>query len=462
MNGSAGNKKYFLPLFLATAFSSTTFAQSTEPPPQAFYDWARASLHPVTSNINAPSTADLAPLGEMIGSARIVAFGESLHSASEPLAFRNRVIQYLVEELGFTAVILESGLVESRTLNDYVAFGIGNFDDAIADGISHGFDQFRMNHELVRWLRAHNAALPEDAPKVQIFGMDVSGSPGNLGARRKPDSALAFALNYLDEVDLENAREFHNRMDSYLPALASTNDYGVLSSSRRDALSAAIEDLISLLERRQLDYVETSSEYDQAWAERAAVSARQVDSWFRQMPPNWVLADGLAWTSEAQIIRDRVMADNLDWVLSFLPENARVFVFAAAPHIAAQKYDMPSWMDIPEDRLYTSIPFGAYARSRHGNDYVNILNILYEGEIYFCQATNPTPLDIGNPEEFWGEHAFANLGIDEYVLDLRIAPPGASEWVDQVKDHRNFKVSTRGAFDTLYYVKTIQSDCMTN
>ncbi|MCP5343313.1 MAG: erythromycin esterase family protein [Pseudomonadales bacterium] len=396
----------------------------------------------------------------MIGSAKIVAFGESLHSASEPMAFRNRLIRYLVEELGFTAVILESGLVESRTLNDYVTFGIGSFDDAMADGFSNGFEQFRMNHELVHWLRAHNAGLPENAPKVQIFGMDVSGSPGNLGAKRKPDTALTFALNYLDGVDSEKARQFHNRIDSYLPILASTNNYGVLPSSQRDALSAVIEDLISLLERRQLDHVELSSEYDQAWAERAAISARQVDSWFRRMPPDWTLADGLAWTSEAQIIRDRLMADNLDWILSFLPENSKVFVFASSPHLSALKYDNPNWMDIPEERSYTSIPFGAYAKARHGSDYVNILNMLYEGQIYFCQATNPTPLDIGNPSESWGETAFANLGEDEYLLDLRSAPLEAAKWLELVKDHRNFRVSTSGAFDILYYVRSIQSDCM--
>ena len=37
-------------------------------------------------------------LGEIVGEARIVALGEGSHGVAEPLDFRNRVLQYLVEE----------------------------------------------------------------------------------------------------------------------------------------------------------------------------------------------------------------------------------------------------------------------------------------------------------------------------------------------------------------------------
>jgi len=59
----------------------------------------------------------------MIGNSRIVAVSEAVHAARQPLEFRNRLIKYLVEEMGFTAIALESGVVEGRLLNDYVRHG---------------------------------------------------------------------------------------------------------------------------------------------------------------------------------------------------------------------------------------------------------------------------------------------------------------------------------------------------
>jgi len=48
---------------------------------------------------------------------------EGVHGAAEPLEFRNRVLQYLVEAKAFTAIAIESGIVESRTVHDYVRGG---------------------------------------------------------------------------------------------------------------------------------------------------------------------------------------------------------------------------------------------------------------------------------------------------------------------------------------------------
>jgi erythromycin esterase len=72
------------------------------------------------------STQDLAPLERMIGDASIVGLSEGIHAAAEPLIFRNRVFKHLVGHLGFNAIAIESGIVESRMLNDYVTQGKGD------------------------------------------------------------------------------------------------------------------------------------------------------------------------------------------------------------------------------------------------------------------------------------------------------------------------------------------------
>lgn len=447
-----------LQILLLLSLTTPLPAQTADTQSEAIIDWLNSSLYALDHS----SSPDLEPLREMLGNARIVGLGESLHSASEPMAFRNQVLRFLVAELGFSALVIESGLVESKVLNDYVLHGIGDLDTAVAQGISHGFDQFQQNIELIRWLRQYNAEQIDAANKVQIFGMDTSGSPGNLGATRKPDTALAYTLQYLSEADPTAGAEFEQRAAEYLPALAGTNGYGTLPMAERNALTAAIEDMISLISRREFSYTRQTSAYDYAWGKRAAISARQVDSWFRRMPENWVLADGLDWHAESQIIRDQIMADNVDWVQEQLPDDARIMVFASNPHMAATEWTNPSWFEAPADSDAVSTPFGAYAKSRYGDDFVTIFNMVSEGEIYFCGATNPTPLDIGTPDATWGESAFAAANTDEYLIDLRTAPPEVANWLQQVKDHRNFRLSTSSAFDIVYYIKTISSDCVTD
>ena len=182
-------------------------AQAPEDVRTAFLQWAKKSLHPVSNADLAASTKDLQPIEKMIGDAKIVGLSEGIHAAAEPLVFRNRLFKHLVEHMGFTAIAMESGIVESRVLNDYVTQGKGEIDAVLKQGLSNGFDTFRQNGELIRWIREHNARLPPDAVKVQIFGLDVPGSPGNFDAARGPDTALHTALEYLRVVDPQAAAQ---------------------------------------------------------------------------------------------------------------------------------------------------------------------------------------------------------------------------------------------------------------
>jgi len=95
-------------------FASPVASQSTRED-QAFLDWASGTVHRMDGD-----RPDCGPVREMIGGARLVAFSEAMHLARETLAFRNRLFRYLVEELGFTAIAIESGLTGGQLLHDYV------------------------------------------------------------------------------------------------------------------------------------------------------------------------------------------------------------------------------------------------------------------------------------------------------------------------------------------------------
>ena len=65
--------------------------------------WLTSHAVPFDGTTPGSSTADLAPLGAMIGSARLVGFGEGTHGTHEFFEMKHRALRYLVQELGFTA-----------------------------------------------------------------------------------------------------------------------------------------------------------------------------------------------------------------------------------------------------------------------------------------------------------------------------------------------------------------------
>jgi erythromycin esterase len=423
-----------------------------------FVQWAQQSLHQVSdANLDAPAP-DLQPMREMIGTAKLVGLSEGQHGAAEPLVFRNRLFKYLVENLGFGAVAIESGIVESRLLNDYVTQGKGELDTVLKQGFSAGFDTFRQNVELIGWLRNYNARLPPGAARVQIYGIDVPGSPGNLDAARGPETAFDVALTYLRAVDPEAAAEMQRKVATSLPAVKGTNGYGALQQSDRDGLTATIADLVSLMERRRFAYLDKSSTEEYEWAERAAVGARQTDAWFRRMPIGWKLADGFAWTREALDVRNQAMLDNLEWVLGRLGPRTRVLVFAASSHIATTP------MQYPQGPLQQTVPFGVYAKDRFGPDYITVLNLIMGGEIVYCSANPRRTMPLKQPPAAAVELLFASANVPRYIIDLRQAPARVSSWLRQPHDHWNGFASTRyptaAAFDVVYFVSPVTSACL--
>ena len=433
-------------------------AQEPEEVRTAFLHWAKESLHPVSNADLDASTQDLAPLERMIGDASIVGLSEGIHAAAEPLIFRNRVFKHLVGHLGFNAIAIESGIVESRMLNDYVTQAKGEFHAVMKQGFSVGHDTFRQNGELIRWMREYNARLPRDAVKVQVFGIDVPGSPGNRDAARGPDTALRSAVAYLRSVDPPAAAHMQSRVEAFLPVLKGTNGYGDLKEAERDTLTAAIADLVSLMERNRLVYVDKSSKGDFDWAERAAIGARQTDTWFRRMPVGWKLEDGFEWTRYANQVRDRVMADNLEWVRSRLGPRARVLVFTAAGHLAS------TMVQLPDTQVREMIPLGAHLEDRFGSDFINILNLVVNGEIKYCSANPRRLMPLEPPPESAVETLFAAVRVPRYLLDLRGAPAPVSAWLRQVHDHWNGfgtqQFATARAFDVVYFVSPVTSACV--
>ena len=82
-------------------------------PPADLVRWITEHAIPLRTVDPAADGADLMPLKEVFGDARILALGEATHGASEFFTLKNRLVRFLAEELGFTVFTIEANLPEA-------------------------------------------------------------------------------------------------------------------------------------------------------------------------------------------------------------------------------------------------------------------------------------------------------------------------------------------------------------
>ena len=73
--------------------------------------WLRVAHHPLdSSDQEAPSEEDLAPLRAIVGDARVIGLGEAVRgawSAAELRRFTHRILRFAVEHLGIRTLVLQ-------------------------------------------------------------------------------------------------------------------------------------------------------------------------------------------------------------------------------------------------------------------------------------------------------------------------------------------------------------------
>jgi erythromycin esterase len=404
-------------------------------------EWAGRAAVPLPAVADL-TAADLEALGRMIGNARVVALGEAGHGAAEPLVFRNRLLEYLVWEKGFTAIAIESGIVEGRVVHDWVRGGRGDLDDVMARGFSNGFERFPQNRSLVSWLRKHNE---EDGGggRVDFYGFDIPANPAVPS--RDPRVALEAALAYLTGVDGQAAAVFRERLDPLRAALAplETGDYARMGATERDALTATINELIDVLERHEGEYTAASSPPDYAWALRSAVGARQIDNFLRAKPGN--RGERRADRDDS---RDRAIADNIEWILRQQGPGGKLLVFAATYHISAAPVTTPDSLPYPVA--------GTYLRERLGDGLVTIGNVQGGGSAG-CGEVRPVRAAAASPQSLI--RLLGRLRLPFFVLDVRTAGGGAAAWLDRPQQVGQSVVIVRRAFDVIACMDTVSPAC---
>jgi erythromycin esterase len=131
------------------------------------------SLNEVIVPINTLSPdsnlSDLAFLKKTLADRSIVSLGEATHGTEEFFIYKDRLIRFMVSELGFKAIAFESDFSTVQRLDDY----INNKIEQLKGGYN-GFPLTPQTRIMLAWLRQYNQtrAIQE---RVHLYGIEARG-----------------------------------------------------------------------------------------------------------------------------------------------------------------------------------------------------------------------------------------------------------------------------------------------
>jgi protein-L-isoaspartate(D-aspartate) O-methyltransferase len=258
--------------------------------------------------------ADLNPLIERIGSARIVLLGEATHGTSEFYRMRERITRDLIVKKGFRFVAIEADWPDAARVDHYVR----HFQYPPSEWTAFArFPTWMWRNTEVRdfvsWLRKHNGTI-ERNKRVAFHGLDLYSLYDSIRS----------VLNYLDEVDPESARVARERYGCLTPWQRDPATYGhaALTGSYPTCESDVVRTLTDLLAKRRA-YAEHDGERFLD-AEQNARLVANAERYYRIM----YYGSRASWN-----LRDSHMFETLKNLLAFHGKDSKAVVWAHNSHV---------------------------------------------------------------------------------------------------------------------------------
>ena len=258
--------------------------------------------------------ADLNPLLERIGSARIVLLGEATHGTSEFYRMRERITRELIIEKGFNLVAVEADWPDAARVDHYVR----HFQYPPSEWTAFArFPTWMWRNTEVRdfvsWLRKHNGTV-EKNKRVAFHGLDLYSLYDSIRS----------VLTYLDEVDPESAKVARERYGCLTPWQRDPATYGhaALTGSYPTCEPDVVRALTDLQTKRRA-YAEHDGERFLD-AEQNARLVANAERYYRIM----YYGSRASWN-----LRDTHMFETLKNLLAFHGKDSKAVVWAHNSHV---------------------------------------------------------------------------------------------------------------------------------
>ena len=394
------NAKVATLLFQSLLVSIASCATVTESPPGRAS--AVAAIREFASSVeDAPHDYDT--LLDLVGDRRFVLLGDATHGTHEFYVERARVTRRLIEDKGFSIIVIEADWPDAYDVNEFVHGRGAASADAGLETFSR-FPRWMWGNEELRdlmvWLRQHNAGAGQDR-RAGVYGMDLYS----------PVESMDDVVGFLRETDSEAAGRAEARyrcFDRYRKSRM--EEYGADVALRgrpscAQAGAAQLDELAQRVLRTPRRQKPGDDRLLSAWQNARVVA--NAEAYYRTV---------FRGTVDSWNVRDRHMADTIDALSTHLRQGAdpaKVIVWAHNSHLGDAR--------LTARAAAGELNVGQLMRQRHGDDAVLIGFTTFEGMVYAASA--------------WGEEGreqrlrpalrdsfsalFHEAGVPAFVLPLR-------------------------------------------
>lgn len=306
---------------------------------------------------------DLKALSEIVRNTRLVALGENSHGSSSIYKLKLRMIEYLVEQEGFSVFALEMPAVEAEYINDYVQDGRGNIDEVLVK-LTYPSWQTQEMIDIIQWIKKYN---DQHENNIAFRGFDMQGGWSALGAVK--DFAASYDSVLLSELE-------------------------IISTLYEKSLNIGIPDETLLKKSNEIVRYLRKKSFSEPPLEQVEPICQFMNVFVQSLAFHFRLEHAKS--------RDEYMAENIRWIVENSPDSSRIIISADNTHVTK-----------------SGGKTGALLNRWYGENYVNF-GFTYKMGTY--SAYGPKPFyEVHPPYVGTYEYFFSKSHHKNFLLDLRKA-----------------------------------------
>lgn len=420
-------------VFAPVAVAVASAWQQPESPTQRVEWLKQTGLAVRTIDPNDDDFADLMPLIDKIGEARVVALGEQSHGDGAVFLAKDRLVRFLHQKMGFDVLAWESGMFDCRRIDRALRAGDAP-EAAWPKGI---FPIWGASRHVLPVLYYAASTLASDR-RLELAGFDCQFS-SNESARRYPEAVQAF-FDRAGSTPLPPA--VRDQVDWMVEQLGQSKPGG--SEERVKAAREAVQSLIRVIDEKHPVLSRIHSRREIVFIKRTLENLLIYDQTHR--------ADRNDPT--AGNLRDQRMGENLAWLANVYYPDRKIIAWAASYHLMREA---PSVKFVQGPRTYDStVTMGQVAHEMLKDDYYSVMFTAYDGS-----AGNPfmDPFELKIPADDSLEGLFHQTKMPYAMLDFRSAR-GKPAWLFQPLVARPLgytpmEASWPNVFDAVFYIQTM-------
>jgi erythromycin esterase len=263
--------------------------------------------------------SDLEFLKPLLKDKTVVSLGENFHRVAEYSSMKTRLIKYLHEELDFDVVMFESGVGDSFMAYDNA--------DALTSREMMESSIFPIWHsketlELFDYIKQQKNT---DNP-LYLAGYDMQFTSGYL---------TQFIAGRIAKVDEKQGKDYFNfEMQAMTDFYGVINQYGMDFDNNPQA-KQAIQKVLNEYEPKYRALIQFIQDNKEQLAAAYPQNEKMVDIALKTLEDRIsFIKMGLYGTKETYEFRDRIMADNVEWLMQVMYPGKKVILWAHNDHLA--------------------------------------------------------------------------------------------------------------------------------